>query len=128
MRARSSRNVVVFTLALAIGLAGCASGGGGGSSRPAGATSNRIVKEELTPLGQITALRAIERLRPRWLQTRGGDAPVLHVDGTRRGSLNDLNSYQLSDIQQMEYMSASDATTRFGTGYSGGVIMVTTVR
>lgn len=127
MRARSSNQMVVLAVALSLGLAGCAAGGGS-SSRPEGATTNRIVRAELTPLGQITPMQAIERLRPRWLQSRGGEQPVLHIDGTRRGSLNELNSYQLSDIQQMEYMSASDATTRFGTGYGGGAIMITTVR
>lgn len=125
MRAHSSRNTVVFAVALAIGLAGCASTGGG-SSRPAGSSPNRIVQAELEPLGQISPLRAIERLRPRWLQTRAGDMPVLHIDGARRSSLRDLESYQLSDIERMEYMSASDATTRFGTGYAGGAILVFT--
>ena len=71
-------------------MAGCASGGGG-TARPAGATTNRIVKAELDPLGTINAYMAIERLRPRWLQSRagaGGDPPVLYVDGSRRSSLS----------------------------------------
>lgn len=124
MRAHSSRMTVVFAMALALGVAGCASSGT--STRPEGATSNRIVEAELEPLGQISPLRAIERLRPRWLRSRTGNDPVLHVDGARRSSLRDLESYQLSEILQMEFMSASDATTRFGTGYDGGAILVTT--
>lgn len=127
MRAHhSSRMTVVFAAALALGLAGCASSGGSGSVRPEGATSDRIVEAELVPLGQISPLRAIERLRPRWLRSRSGSDPILHVDGARRNSLRDLEAYQLSEIQQMEFMSASDATTRFGTGYDGGAILVTT--
>lgn len=126
MRAHhSSRMTVVFAMALVLGVAGCASSGGG-SVRPEGATSTRIVEAELEPLGQISPLRAIERLRPRWLRSRTGSDPVLHVDGARRNSLRDLDAYQLSEIQQMEFMSASDATTRFGTGYDGGAILVTT--
>lgn len=126
MRPSSSRNPIVFAMVLAFGLAGCASAGS--SSRPAGATSNRIVEAEFEGLGQISAYQAVERLRPRWLQMRGGEEPMLHVDGTRRGDVGDLRSYQLSDVEQMEYLSGSDATTRFGTGYSGGVILVTTAR
>ncbi|NNF12468.1 MAG: hypothetical protein HKN72_04570 [Gemmatimonadetes bacterium] len=126
MRAHQSKRAVVIAVALAMGLVGCASSGSGGGSRPAGATSSRIVSAELEPLGQINPLRAIERLRPQWLRTRSGDAPILHVDGGRRSSLNEMNSYQLSEVDRIEYMSASDATTRFGTGYSGGAILLFT--
>ncbi len=129
MRAHTSRSAIVFTLALAIGLAGCASGGGS-SSRPAGASSTRIVKAELDQLGPMSAQQAIERLRPRWLQSRagitGGAGPVLYVDGARRSSITDLSGMRLSDIQEMQYMSSSDATNRFGTGHTGGAIMVST--
>lgn len=127
MRSHACRRNVVLAVALAIGLAGCASSGGS-SSRPAGATNNRIVKAEFEGLGQISPLRAIERLRPGWLRTRSGDDPILHVDGARRSSLRDIDAYQISEIDRIEYMSASDATTRFGTGYGGGAILVFTVR
>ena len=127
MRSHAARRNMILAVALSIGLVGCASSGGG-SSRPAGATMNRIVKAELEPLGQISPVRAIERLRPSWLRTRSGDPPVLHVDGARRGNVQELQNYQLSEIERMEYMSASDATTRFGTGYAGGAILVFTVR
>lgn len=127
MRATTSRRQFVFTVVLAVGLGACASSGGG-SSRPAGSSSTRIVRAELEPLGQMSALQAIERLRPRWTQSRAGDAPVLYVDGARRSSVNDLQSIRLNDVEQMEYMSAGDATTRYGTGHAGGAIMVTTRR
>ena len=130
MRVHSSKRIVFLAAALALGATACASGGGG-AARPAGATSNRIVLEEIQDLSQMTGLQAIERLRPRWLQARagtGGEPPVLYVDGSRRSSINDLQSMRTSDLEQMEYMSASDATTRFGTGHGGGAIMVTTRR
>lgn len=130
MRARPHRHVAILAMGLALGLSGCASsGGGGGSARPAGATTNRIVAAELAEVGQIDALQAINRLRPRWTAVRGGsDAPVLYVDGSRRTSLSDLSTMRATDIQTMEFMSANDATTRFGTGHTGGAIMVTTRR
>ena len=131
MRARPHRHVAILAMGLALGLSGCASGGGGGgdTSRPAGATTNRIVAAELAEVGQIDALQAINRLRPRWTAVRGGaDSPVLYVDGSRRSSLSDLSSMRATDIQTMEFMSANDATTRFGTGHTGGAIMVTTRR
>lgn len=127
MRATTSRRQFIFTVVLAVGLGACASSGGG-SSRAAGSSSTRIVRAELEPLGQMSGLQAVERLRPRWMQSRGGDLPVLYVDGSRRSSVQDLQSMRLNDIEQMEFMSASDATTRYGTGHSGGAIMVSSRR
>ena len=124
MRAHSPRRLVVLALAMAFGSAGCAAGGGG-TPRPAGASTNRIVQAELALLPQMNALQAIERLRNQWLRTRSGDAPQLYVDGARRGSLGDLQSILSTEIEQMEYMSAGDATNRFGTGHTGGAILVT---
>ena len=49
MRSHKTRITLMLALALAFGLAGCASSGGG-SSRPAGASSTRIVRAELAEL------------------------------------------------------------------------------
>jgi len=46
------------------------------------------------------------------------------VDGARRGSLGDLQSILSTEIQEMQYLSAGDATNRFGTGHTGGAILV----
>lgn len=124
MRVQSSKRFLVLALALTLGAAGCASGGGG-SSRPAGASSNRIVQAELEALPQMNALLAIERLRAQWLRSRSGDPPQLYVDGARRGNVNDLQSMLSTEVATMEYLSASDATNRFGTGHAGGAILVT---
>lgn len=127
MRSHQYRFTVVLALALAAGVAGCASSGGG-SSRPAGSSSTRIVQAELAQLSEMNARQAIERLRPRWMQSRSGDTVVLYVDGARRSSVQDLETMRISDIEQMEYMSAGDATTRYGTGHAGGAILVRTKR
>ncbi|MDE0898445.1 MAG: hypothetical protein OSA81_05455 [Longimicrobiales bacterium] len=132
MSPQSSTKVVLFAFALALGLTACASGGGGASSRPAGATSSRIVRAEIEALPPMDALTGIQRLRPRWLQSRAGsgagDPPVLYVDGARRGATTDLATMRVAEVEQMNYMSASDATTRYGTGHGGGAIQVTTRR
>lgn len=127
MRSHTSRIAMVFALAIAVGLAGCASAGGG-SSRPAGSSMTRIVRAELAELPEMNALQAIERLRRRWLQSRAGDQVQLYVDGSRRSNVRDLESIRSTEIEQMEFMSASDATTRYGTGHSGGAILVTSRR
>lgn len=131
LRSRRFRDVLLVALALSLGLAGCASGGRSNEERIAGATADRIVLAELQALEQIDAYRAIERLRPRWLRARGSAVagePVFYVDGVRRGTLRDMRSFEISQIERMEYLSAADASTRFGTGHQAGVILVTTRR
>ena len=130
MRSIASPRLLVASLALALGLAGCASsgGGGGGDDAPRG-SSNRIIFEELQPLQQLDAYMAVQRLRPLWLRPRGGNTAQVLVDGNRQaGGLEALRRLRTSDIQEMRYMSSGDATTRFGTGFDGGAILITTRR
>jgi len=128
MRSLPAKSLFVVTFALIIGLAGCASGGGGGDGAPRG-SSTRIIAEELGPVMQLDVFDAIQRLRPNWLRSRGGASPAVLLDGTRQGGgVDALRSFRASDMQQMDYMSASDATNRYGTGYGGGAILLTTRR
>jgi hypothetical protein len=130
MQRYSAKHAMLFVSALVMGLTACASSGG--TARPSGASANRIVRAELEAFGgQADAYQAVQRLRPRWLQVRSGmgnTSVVLYVDGGRLGGVTELRSLRPSQIEQMEYMSASDATTRFGTGHSGGAVLVTTRR
>jgi hypothetical protein len=79
-------------------------------------------------MAELDVYQAIGRLRPAWLRiSPQGASPVVVVDGSpQMGGLEQLRSFQAADVTALEYMSASDATTRFGTGYSGGAILVTT--
>lgn len=111
---------------LASGLAACASGGGSGEGGPR-RNPNLITAEELVDFPTLNALDAIRRLRPRWLQGRGNLRPTVVVDGARMTNLEDaLQSVQAAAVRTMRYMSASDATMRFGTNFVGGAIEVIT--
>jgi hypothetical protein len=44
----------------------------------------------------------------------------------RHGGLDFLQTIRVEMVEQMEYLDASDATTRFGTGHGGGAIVVLT--
>ena len=130
MRSLPAKSFFVATLALTVGLAGCASGGASSSANGARrGSSTRITQAELEPVMQLDIFDAIRRLRPNWLRSRGGQAPAVIIDGSpQMGGLDVLRSYQSADIEMLEYMSSSDATNRFGTGYQGGAILVTTRR
>lgn len=130
---RHPRSIRTLMLFLAIGLAGalsaCATGGG--SSDGPRRSANRITLDELADYSTLNALDAIRRLRPRWLQARGATAgganePVAILDGARLGSPDALASVAVSDISEMQYLSAADATMRYGTNFPGGAIEVRT--
>jgi len=133
MRALPSPRYVIalFALALALGLgacAGAASGGtsGGGVRR----SSNRIDEVELATVAETDVYMAINRLRPAWLRAGSrGTLPEILLDGTpQSGGPEVLRNFRAADVSLLEYMSASDATTRYGTGYTAGAILVTTKR
>ena len=125
MLKRRTTRMMLFLLALGLsgGLSACATGAGG-SSGPS-RSANRITQEELADFTTLSALDAIRRLRPRWLQVRGG-TPVAMLDGARLGGPDALRSVAVSDVASMQFLSASDATLRYGTNFPAGAIEVRT--
>lgn len=123
------RRLALLLLAIAT-LAGCATAGAGsgdGEERSRG-TANLIIAAELEPLHQLNARQAIERLRPNWLRSRLGRAPVVVVEGNPGQSVQILESIRATDVTEMRFLSARDATTRYGTGYDGGAIVISLQR
>jgi len=115
-------------LAFTLLLAGCGGGAGGGAAAAAPrGSADRIVAAELEAVPQLSAYEAIQRLRPRWLVTRSGGMPQVHVNGNiQMGGVEALRTVRAADIQEIRYLNAADATTRFGTNYVSGAILVTT--
>ena len=118
--------VPVALLVLAGG--GCASGGGSGSER---ADPDVITLEELEADPTRDLLTTVERLRPRWMRPRTSRTFVSEtrvsviIDGVRQqGGLDALRHYLASQALELRYMSAADATTRFGVDMAGGAIVV----
>ena len=123
----------LFSVVLALILSSCASSGIG--SRGSG---NSLTAEEIAEVAALTAYEAIEFARPQWLRPRslragatqamGSDiaGPVVYMDGIRAGTAEDLRRLRADRVVLMEYMSPSDATTRFGTNHDLGAILVTT--
>jgi hypothetical protein len=96
------------------------------------ADRNLITADEIATSGAITARQAVERLRPHMLSRqsvtsiRGGNADQLqvYIDNQRHGGIDQLANIQAPEIQEIRYMSGVDATNRYGTGHSAGVILV----
>lgn len=103
---------------VAVTASACASSGSAGPRTD----PNLITRAELEQHPTLSAYDAIQRLRSRWLQGRGGEEPVVFMDGAPMGGIDFLRSIRASDLDRIVRRSASDATTRYGTGYGGGTI------
>lgn len=136
--------------ALALVTGACASGGS--SSAPAAASgassttvrrgnANLITESEIAGANLETIYDVIERLRPNMLRTRGQVGRLsgatdtesgasssrikVYHNGTAIGDVTMLRGIQAASVKQVDYLSSSDATTRFGTGHDAGAILVT---
>ena len=137
-----------WTFGLILALAACASGAGGGSG--GGGPADVITQEVIDQAALDSALDVIRRYRPRWLlptrsptasgivplvghpgMPQDGDAlivnevyPTVVRDGIRLGEISSLATISPRTVASIRFLSATDASTRYGSGYDGGVIEV----
>ena len=137
MRAR----VLMAAVLIAVS-SGCSSSGSSSSATGAPRAPSR--QQDVITAAEIAeraadasnALQIIMKLRPQMLTTRGrfspadssdaGARPRVVVDGVAIGQVENLVNVNAISVMEIRYISATDATTRFGTGYVGGAILVTT--
>ena len=50
---------------------------------------------------------------------------AVYLDGTRFGGIETLSLIQATSILEIRYLTASEATLRFGPGNAGGAIVIT---
>ncbi len=123
----------VVLLGMFLGITACASSTGGSM---ASGNPDSITRAQIESLPNGSALTIIQQLRRRWLRARSQGTlsnpepafAIIFVDGRRWGDTNSLMQISSSEIEQMDYLNARDATTLHGTGYVGGIIDITTRR
>ena len=127
-----------YRLLIVVAVAACASSGA--SDGRARYDANLITAEELTGRSDAldrSALDAIQRLRPQWLRRTGfaeGGFPSLFLDNQpyelevkELDRLREaLESIRPDQVAEMRFVSPTDASIRYGTGYPSGVIEVIT--
>lgn len=108
---------------------------GGQSAQAPGRASDVITMEEIEAAEVPTAYDVVARLRPNWLRGRGSPTlrsgpvlPVVYVAGVRQGSVETLRNLSRTGVTRLRFIDATTATTRWGSGHSGGVIEVTVRR
>ena len=84
--------------------------------------------EEWAGQNLTSAFDAVQRLRSSWLQPRGGSGlPTVFRNSTAWGpDPRMLETIGLEEVAEIRFLSGTDATTRFGAGYLGGIIQVIT--
>ena len=125
----------LFSVVLVLILCSCATSGSTGSR----GSGNKLTADEIAEVSALTAYGVVEYARPQWLRPRrlragatpamgGSDraGPVVYLDGVRVGTLEELRRLRADAVAEMEYLSPSDATNRFGTNHDTGAILVTT--
>jgi hypothetical protein len=118
----------VFVIAaLIVAVSGCAHSARVDEPRP---RNNILTREEIAAAPVGNAYEALDRLRPNFLRPHAtGGRPatayaIVFIDGVRRGALDVLRSVAANSIVEIRYLSAADATTRYGLDIQGGVIDV----
>lgn len=87
---------------------------------------------QLMGTGSITLFEAVDRLKPQWLRARGSvrsAQPVVvnvYVDGQQMGDVSYLRGMQVDGVSAVQFFTATEASTRWGSHNIGGVISVTT--
>lgn len=125
------RSSVIALVSLTMALGACASSGT--SSSPS-RSATVITAAELETVEELNAYEAVQRLRSNWLRTRGRVSMAsqqgiqLYIDGIHRGYVSELVSIRANAVGQMRFLSAREATARFGTDHVDGAVLVTMKR
>jgi hypothetical protein len=119
--------------AVALALVACASASGNRGGAVSG-VGNVITAEDISKIEATNAAEAVQRLHPNWLRGRGAasiggggvDLPVVYIDDSRQGGLEELGRISTKIIQEIRFVPGTDASVKYGLGHGGGVILVVT--
>lgn len=136
------RLLVAATLSLLVACAGGACSATRGNpadrgdragSRPPRRDRDVLLRTELTENQQaeMTVYEAVRLYRPHMLRSslpttlRGTQVELaVYLDETRYGNIAVLQRFRMVSVDRVEYLSGSEATTRFGTNHGAGVIII----
>jgi hypothetical protein len=81
----------------------------------------------------LSAYDVVATVRRQWLTGRGAvivadgrpKGPLVYVEGVAIGSCETLKDFAAVNVEELRFLDAVKATTRFGTGHPAGAILVT---
>jgi hypothetical protein len=106
------------------------------ANAPAGSSSDVITRAELSRSSAPTAYEAVERLRPQFFKDRGRTSmllpeprtPIVILDERPLGDVTTLRDISLNTVFEIRYLTASQAQTKYGSGFPAGAIVVITAK
>jgi hypothetical protein len=105
-----------------------------------GVRGDVLTAEEIATTNAHNAYDAISLRRPFFLKSRGMRSlheapagqtvqyPVVYMDRMYYGDLESLKDISVNVIFEIRYLDFNAATVQFGTGHSGGIILILTKR
>jgi hypothetical protein len=103
-------------------------------SEPLRRETDRLGQTEIREAHLNDAYEAVRALRPNWLRKRGQLSVmqpsdiVTYLDNVQLGGPEMLRTIPTSAVLAIQFLNASSATQRWGTGHVHGAILVTTLR
>lgn len=125
----------VLTITLGALVYSCSPTNGGISTTSA---RDALTAEEIATTTAQNAYEAISLKRPIFLQSRGprsfqspgrgqsNEYPVVYLDRMYYGELESLRLIPVQQISEIDYLDMNDAMVQFGSGHSGGIILIMT--
>lgn len=125
------RLLTIFTVLCAVALLGCSTTGETHAKKTR-YSRDHISYEEIQNNDASNAFDLIRNLRPQWLWGRGPKSinyegapyPVVYVDDSKHGDINSLSTISTQYITEIRFLSAGDATIRYGINHAGGAILI----
>lgn len=94
-----------------------------------------ILRQEIEESSARTAYHLVQTRRPQWLQTRGfttarqaagQDGIRVYMDNARLGGVDEMRRVPLAAAEYLRFLSAREATQRWGSGHMSGAILIST--
>lgn len=103
---------------------------------PMGSARDLILAPEMANARVTDAYQAVAQLRPEFLRRRGAIVGVpsrrvglrVYLDDTEMGGVDILRTIPIDQVTAIRYLSASEASFRWGANHADGVILVSTAR
>ncbi len=128
---------IIAALALTVWISSCSSVKEGSTGSVRG---DVLTAEEIATTNAQNAYDAISLRRPFFLKSRGMrslreapvgqtvEYPVVYLDRMYYGEIESLKTISVTTIFEIRYLDFNAATVQFGTGHTGGIILVLTKR